>query len=150
MYVLAETFGAARLKKMAARKFKHALKRFEERGRWDELRRDRYFGELVGVVVYIFSSSTPEDDTALRTLVGRFLDTQIRRTLELRLKKVYRAISTAVQGGSRKECFVAIVRDIEVQHQLWLAELSGGARWTDSDGEVDLSVRMPSWLRGSG
>jgi len=60
---------------LSAIKAKLALKEFEKRGRWDELRRTTFFEEPLWVTEYVFSS-TVEYDRTLRRHVPSFLDLQ--------------------------------------------------------------------------
>lgn len=143
MYKLGVDFAIPPLQKFAARKFKRALKDFEERGRWDELRRSQYFEELLSVIDYVFSS-THKTDGSLRRIIFSFLDFQIRRSESTRLRMIYRAILGVLQKKGTKKDFAALVMDIRVQHLAWLSSLLLAKRPTGgSDDESDLSVEIP-------
>lgn len=147
MYNLGVEFAIPRLRKLAARKFKHALKDFEERGRWDELRRSLYFEEFLSVTDYVFSSTHKKDGT-LRRIVFNFIDFQIRRSETTRLRVVYRAILGVLQEEGIQKDFAPLITDIQVQHLAWLSSLLSLKRpITGSDDGSDLSIETPLSLK---
>lgn len=147
MYKLGVDFAIPSLHKFAARKFMRALKDFEERGRWDELRRSQNFEELLSVIDYVFSS-THKTNGSLRRTVSNFVDFQIRRCESTRLRMIYRAILGVLQGGGIKKDFASLILDIRVQHLAWLSSLILAKTPSQgSDDGSDVSVEAPVWLR---
>lgn len=152
MYDMGERFGAPKLVKYAARRFRHAMKDCEQRALWNEWRRDRYLKELLAVIQFIWEKSGGCGDS-LRRHVIRHLNRGRKGESPVGLRKWYAAILVELRFG-READFCGLVEEVEREHRVWIetwkvrdVRIERSSDEEDIDG-VDLSVDCPSWLKG--